>query len=412
MAKVELYEHSNYGGKRLTLTEAEPNLHDRDFGDKVSSIRVRGNEGKWVFYEHTFFQGSSFSLRAGTSRSGVGDWWNDRISSVVYQPPASQTVEEEEETVDPAQLVAQAQAAAMWQAETESPMTMQKVRILQQDGDRWLTVVDCAAQFNPTKLKLTKKANWKTEKTWKSNIGNTTFTGGNPIDLSVTLFFDTTQTGGDVRQYTEPLMSLTMIDLEEAAQITSEEQVKDQIKEKKEAIQKEEETLQKLNDAIDNAEDADVQESLRNAYRPMITNHESRKTALERELEDLENQLKGRTAGSKGAPPKCKFMWGSFSFLSIVQSVNVTFTMFLPNGRPVRAQAKVKMKQIEEQAMYEPQNPTTRSAPRKVWTVKAGQTLDWIAYQEYGDPSLWRYLARINNLDDPRDLHPGQVLKL
>lgn len=276
--------------------------------------------------------------------------------------------------------VSAAQAVSMWQPTTVEPTTMQKVQILKQVGGSWEMVVDCAAQFNPTKLQLSKKASWKTEKTWKSNVGNTTFTGGDPISLSVDLFFDTTTTGGDVRQYTSPLMDLTMVDLVEATKWLSEEDIKKQI-----------EGLEK---SISGAEEG------------------TDTSSLKRQVEDLKKALTGKAAGTAGAPPKCKFVWGSFSFLAIVESVNVTFTMFLPNGTPVRATAKMKMKQIEEQALYPPQNPTTRNAARKMWVVREGQTLDWIAYQEYGDPALWRYIAQTNNLDNPRDLRPGQVLDL
>ncbi len=44
--------------------------------------------------------------------------------------------------------------------------------------------------------------------------------------------------------------------------------------------------------------------------------------------------------------------------------------------------------------------------------VHEGQTLDWIAYQEYGDPAYWRHIAETNDLANPKDLRPGQVLKL
>jgi len=58
------------------------------------------------------------------------------------------------------------------------------------------------------------------------------------------------------------------------------------------------------------------------------------------------------------------------------------------------------------------QNPTTRTEARKIWVVHEGQTLDWIAYQEYGDPAYWRHIAETNNLANPMDLRPGQALKL
>ena len=161
-------------------------------------------------------------------------------------------------------------------------MSMQKVRILRQSGGNWQIVVDCAAQFNPEKLQLNKKASWRTEKTWKSNIGNTTFTGGDPISLSATLFFDTTATGGDVRTYTDALMSLTMVDPAEAAQLASEKEVKEMLEEANKELSDYEETIQSLEDA----------------GATIFPFQQEHLDSLKQRVEDLENQTKGLAAGS------------------------------------------------------------------------------------------------------------------
>lgn len=244
-------------------------------------------------------------------------------------------------------------------------MSLEKVQLLKWTGSRWESVfgddaADHAARFNPEKLQLSKGTTWQTEKAPLSNIGKTTFGGGDPMRLSLDLFFDTTATGADVRQYTGALLELVMIPLNVVSALGG---VYQQV--------------------LDTVEDEDAKESL---TKQLYASHH---------------------------PPKCKFIWGRFqTFEAYVESVDLTFTMFLQDGTPVRAKAKLKLKQIEETMLYPPQNPTTRSAARKTWLVREGQRLDWIAYQEYGDPSLWRYLARANDLDDPFDLRPGQVLDL
>ena len=87
---------------------------------------------------------------------------------------------------------------------------MEKVIIQKWANGQWETVLNCASQYNPEKLQVSKSASWSTQKTWKNNVGNTTFTGGNPMSLSLNLFFDTTSNGSDVRRYTDALMSLTL----------------------------------------------------------------------------------------------------------------------------------------------------------------------------------------------------------
>jgi nucleoid-associated protein YgaU len=112
-------------------------------------------------------------------------------------------------------------------------------------------------------------------------------------------------------------------------------------------------------------------------------------------------------------PPLVRFMWGTvFSKLSYVASVDITYNFFRPDGTPLRAKVKVHLVEWYDKILSLAQNPTTRSEARKTWLVTEGQTLDWIAYQEYNDPAHWRHIAEVNNLDNPMDLRPGQILKL
>lgn len=120
-------------------------------------------------------------------------------------------------------------------------------------------------------------------------------------------------------------------------------------------------------------------------------------------------------------PPLCRFMWGTFSsksgmsFQAYLEHVNVTFSMFLPDGTPVRAEADVSfvsVKETTDSGSMPGQNPTSRSEARKLWIVAEGETLDWIAYKEYGQSAQWRHIAQSNNLMDPMNVRTGTVLRL
>jgi len=84
--------------------------------------------------------------------------------------------------------------------------------------------------------------------------------------------------------------------------------------------------------------------------------------------------------------------------------------MFKADGTPLRAKVNVTFLRVPEKPAR--QNPTSQSEPRKIWVVHEGETLDWIAYEEYGDPAYWRHIADTNDLINPKDLRPGQILKL
>jgi nucleoid-associated protein YgaU len=44
--------------------------------------------------------------------------------------------------------------------------------------------------------------------------------------------------------------------------------------------------------------------------------------------------------------------------------------------------------------------------------VRRGDTLSGIAAAEYGDPALWRPIARANGIVDPRHVEPGRELTI
>ncbi len=113
----------------------------------------------------------------------------------------------------------------------------------------------------------------------------------------------------------------------------------------------------------------------------------------------------------KSEPSACQFIWGLFlSFRAVIKEIDQTFKLFKSDGTPLRAEVNVTFGRVRVQ--FGLQNPTSRTEPRKTWVVHEGDRLDWIAYREYGDAALWRHIAATNNLANPQDLRPGQVLQL
>lgn len=106
------------------------------------------------------------------------------------------------------------------------------------------------------------------------------------------------------------------------------------------------------------------------------------------------------------------FQWGRItSFPAFVRSVIARYTLFAPDGTPIRATCTVALEEMPTQA--EKTNPTS-GAPsvRKVHTVVEGDTLASVAYAEYGAAALWRPLAAYNDIDDPMGLPHGTRLLL
>ncbi len=117
---------------------------------------------------------------------------------------------------------------------------------------------------------------------------------------------------------------------------------------------------------------------------------------------------------TKGRPPMVEFQWGAtWSFKAVITSISQKFTLFRDNGIPVRATLDVDFMQAKEEGKYPGQNPTTKGSPGyKRRVVREGETIDWIAFDEYGDSAMWRHIADVNNLNDPMKLKPGQILAI
>ena len=123
---------------------------------------------------------------------------------------------------------------------------------------------------------------------------------------------------------------------------------------------------------------------------------------------------------NQARPPSITFAWGTFtSFKAVRSRLNVQFTMFKPDGTPIRATAALTLIQVEKDPRSgqgtpaAPQNPTTRATERmRVHIVRAGDSLPSIAYANYGDPTRWRTIAQANGIDDPFNLERGAQLSV
>ncbi len=117
------------------------------------------------------------------------------------------------------------------------------------------------------------------------------------------------------------------------------------------------------------------------------------------------------------AAPELVFSWGQFKigqagdFSCHLKSVGVNYTMFRPNGVPVRAKVKVELTSTKKIAWR--QNPTSGGIrPQRRHVLQRGDRLGVIASREYGDAGYWRQIADFNGLDDPFNLPIGHHILL
>jgi hypothetical protein len=115
------------------------------------------------------------------------------------------------------------------------------------------------------------------------------------------------------------------------------------------------------------------------------------------------------------APPRVIVHLGpQNSFRAIIENVQQKFTLFNPKRIPLRAMVTVAFKEyktLEEQLLELNLQSADHS---KLRTIRGGDTISQIAFEEYGDASLWRLIAQdpanARILTNLRKLPPGELL--
>lgn len=112
------------------------------------------------------------------------------------------------------------------------------------------------------------------------------------------------------------------------------------------------------------------------------------------------------------APPIVAFTWDTQVFKGVLESLNITYVLFTPDGVPLRAKMSITLKEYRPAEMQFKETPRFSPDVEKTFVARRGDTLASIAAAAYRDPAAWRQIARENGIQDPRTLQPGTVLTL
>lgn len=144
--------------------------------------------------------------------------------------------------------------------------------------------------------------------------------------------------------------------------------------------------------------------------------YEERTSVRKKYIEPLEKLLEYDV--DTHYPPAVALLWGEFTgvaekigeYIFYVTSLGAEYTMFLPDGTPVRAKATLGLTQCMTAEEEREARPKASPDHAKLYTVRRGDTLQGIATYEYDDPREWRRIAESNKITDPMNLRPGMKL--
>ena len=122
-------------------------------------------------------------------------------------------------------------------------------------------------------------------------------------------------------------------------------------------------------------------------------------------------------------PPAVRFVWGSFQFDGIMESMEETLELFSFEGRPLRATVAIALTQQKITSFtFNSVNappPATRQGGAAPGTsplteAPAGASLQSLAANQpgVGVGADWQSIAAANGIENPRLLQPGQLINL
>jgi len=102
--------------------------------------------------------------------------------------------------------------------------------------------------------------------------------------------------------------------------------------------------------------------------------------------------------------------WAQLQFQCVLTSMSVNYTLFMPDGTPLRARVQVGFQSYSSESQLAKEANKTSPDLTHLVTVSMGDTLPLLCHRIYGDSSYYYRVAEFNQLDNFRALQPGMQL--
>ena len=102
--------------------------------------------------------------------------------------------------------------------------------------------------------------------------------------------------------------------------------------------------------------------------------------------------------------------WGTLLVRCVLTSLTIDYTLFRPDGTPLRATLRSSFTEYTLPVLEQLENFLSSPDITHVRTVTANDRIDLMAYNIYKDTKYYIELARVNNLNQFRKLNLGEKL--
>jgi phage tail protein X len=114
--------------------------------------------------------------------------------------------------------------------------------------------------------------------------------------------------------------------------------------------------------------------------------------------------------GNLHSPRFLQLVWGTMLFNCRLSKLSLSYTLFKPDGTPLRARAGATFIGYTDEVTLAKMSRKSSPDLTHVRTVRQGDTLPLLCWEVYGSSAWYPHVARANGLAGFRDLAPGTRL--
>jgi len=114
--------------------------------------------------------------------------------------------------------------------------------------------------------------------------------------------------------------------------------------------------------------------------------------------------------GKQHRPNYLKLSWAQLQFQCVLSSMKVNYTLFRPDGTPLRAKVSVNFKAFSSELQLAKKANNQSPDMTHIIQVQAGDTLPWLCFQIYGSSGYYLKVSKFNGLSSFRAIPPGTQL--
>ncbi|MBN1209710.1 MAG: hypothetical protein JXB05_32980 [Myxococcaceae bacterium] len=122
--------------------------------------------------------------------------------------------------------------------------------------------------------------------------------------------------------------------------------------------------------------------------------------------------LTGKHDGEIHRPLYLRLSWGPLIVSCVLKSAEITYSLFKPDGNPLRAKVTAVFSEAIEDTLRAASEGNNSPDMTHERVVHGGDSLPLMVHRIYGSTAHTVDVARFNGLRHLRDLRPGQVLRL